>query len=65
MSKPTDRALSKCLDELAAMFDGRTPWLFITKDRDGALATMSNQRPEQIRELAKEYLKPARIEADQ
>ena len=65
MLKPTNRALSKCLHELGAVFDARTPWLFVRKDRDGALAVMSNQRPEQIRELAKDYLKPARIEADQ
>ena len=48
-----ERALSKLLDELAAHFDARAPWVFITKERDGSLAVMSNQRSEQIRVLAK------------
>ena len=50
------RSVEKVLEELAAHFDARTLWVFLSRNRDGTFAVFSNQRPEQIRALAKEYL---------
>ena len=53
----TERALPKLLHELGSRFGAHTPWLFLTKDRKGVLKVFSDQRPEQIRHFAAEYLR--------
>ena len=53
-------ALPKLLRELGSHFDARDGWVFFAKNRKGGLTVYSNQRPEQIRALAKSYLKSKR-----
>lgn len=58
--RPDERAVPRLLDDLGSHFDAHTGWVFVTRDRSGALALMSNQRPEQIREILRTYLETKR-----
>jgi hypothetical protein len=50
-----ERILEKKLHELGELLGNHVRWAFLAFDQ-GALVTFSNQRPEQIRTLAKAYL---------
>ena len=52
-----DRTIPKLLHELGALLGIHVPWLFLARDGKGQLGIFSNQKPEQIRALAREYLK--------
>ena len=60
VSKQDERIREKDLHQLASHFDARTQWVFLSKERNGALVVYSNGRPERIRALARDYLKTKR-----